>query len=165
MTTSKILLSVLLTTAAAGAHADVTVNTTTSGKASFINVGGDGVTQIKGARQRSDNMMGGKTQSLIIDIDGRRFVDLDAKGKKATVTPLESIADELQKVGIGTMNATLTKTAQTKQVASYPCTEGVQHPIDYRTQDFKAEVRRLTDGEGVDVVMDAMGPTSFRKIR
>ncbi len=40
---------------------------------------------------------------------------------------------------------------------------GVHHPIDYRTQDFSTEVRRLTDGEGVDVVIDAMGPTSFRK--
>ena len=94
MSTNKILLSVLLASAAASAHADVTVNTTTSGKASFINVGGDGVTQIKGTRQRSDNMMGGKTQSLIIDIDGRRFVDIDAKKKDATVTPLASIADE-----------------------------------------------------------------------
>jgi hypothetical protein len=122
MSTNKILLSVFLAGAATAAHADVTVNTTTSGKASFINVGGDGVTQIKGARQRSDNMMGGKTQSLIIDIDGRRFVDIDTKGKKATVTPLESIADELQKVGVGTINATLTKTAQTKQIAGYPCT-------------------------------------------
>jgi hypothetical protein len=122
MTANKILLSVFLATAAASVHADVTINTTTSGKASFINVGGDGVTQIKGARQRSDNMMGGKTQSLIIDIDGRRFVDLDAKGKKATVTPLDSIADELQKVGVGTINATLTKTAQTKQIAGFPCT-------------------------------------------
>ena len=122
MTTNKILLSVLLAIAAASAHADVTVNTTTSGKASFINVGGDGVTQIKGTRQRTDNMMGGKTQSLIIDIDGRRFVDIDAKKKSATVTPLDSIADELQKVGIGTMNATLTKTAQTKQIAGFPCT-------------------------------------------
>jgi NADPH:quinone reductase-like Zn-dependent oxidoreductase len=41
--------------------------------------------------------------------------------------------------------------------------QGVHHPIDYRTQDFKAEVRRLTDDEGVDVIMDAIGPTSFRK--
>jgi NADPH:quinone reductase-like Zn-dependent oxidoreductase len=41
--------------------------------------------------------------------------------------------------------------------------QGVHHPIDYRTQDFKAEVRRLTDGEGVDIVMDALGPASFRK--
>ena len=41
--------------------------------------------------------------------------------------------------------------------------QGVHHPIDYRRDDFQAEVRRLTDGEGVDVIMDAMGPTSFRK--
>jgi len=122
MATNKILLSVLLTTAAASVHADVTVNTTTSGKAAFISLGGDGVTQIKGTRQRSDQMVSGKAQSLILDIDGRRFVDLDAKGKKATVTPLATIADELQKVGVGTMNATLTKTAQTKQIAGFPCT-------------------------------------------
>ena len=41
--------------------------------------------------------------------------------------------------------------------------QGVHHPIDYRNDDFKAEVRRLTNGEGVDVILDAMGPTSFRK--
>jgi NADPH:quinone reductase-like Zn-dependent oxidoreductase len=40
---------------------------------------------------------------------------------------------------------------------------GVQHAIDYRTQDFEQEVRRLTDGQGVDVVIDATGPTNFRK--
>jgi NADPH:quinone reductase-like Zn-dependent oxidoreductase len=41
--------------------------------------------------------------------------------------------------------------------------QGVAHPIDYRTRDFEEEVRRLTNGEGVDVIMDALGPTSFRK--
>jgi NADPH:quinone reductase-like Zn-dependent oxidoreductase len=41
--------------------------------------------------------------------------------------------------------------------------QGVDHPIDYRTQDFQAEVTRITDGEGVDVIMDAIGPSSFRK--
>ncbi len=41
--------------------------------------------------------------------------------------------------------------------------QGVQHPIDYRNQDFEAEVRRLTGGEGVDLVIDALGPASFRK--
>jgi NADPH:quinone reductase-like Zn-dependent oxidoreductase len=40
---------------------------------------------------------------------------------------------------------------------------GVDHPIDYRTQDFEAEIARITGGEGVDVVMDAIGPSSFRK--
>jgi NADPH:quinone reductase-like Zn-dependent oxidoreductase len=41
--------------------------------------------------------------------------------------------------------------------------QGVAHPIDYRTLDFEQEVLRLTDGEGVDLVIDAQGPTSFRK--
>jgi len=41
--------------------------------------------------------------------------------------------------------------------------QGVDHPIDYRSQDFAEEVRRLTHGEGVDVAFDALGPSSFRK--
>src|SRR6266511_2905515 len=41
--------------------------------------------------------------------------------------------------------------------------QGVDHAIDYRTRDFAEEVRRITGGEGVDVIMDALGPTSFRK--
>lgn len=41
--------------------------------------------------------------------------------------------------------------------------QGVEHAIDYRTQDFEAEVMRITGGEGVDLVLDALGPTSFRK--
>jgi len=41
--------------------------------------------------------------------------------------------------------------------------QGVRHPIDYRSERFDDEVRRLTGGEGVDVIMDALGPTTFRK--
>jgi NADPH:quinone reductase-like Zn-dependent oxidoreductase len=41
--------------------------------------------------------------------------------------------------------------------------QGVDHPVDYRTQDFEEEVRRITGGEGVDLIMDATGPTNFRK--
>lgn len=41
--------------------------------------------------------------------------------------------------------------------------QGVAHPIDYRNQDFEDEVMRITGGEGVDLIMDALGPTSFRK--
>ena len=40
---------------------------------------------------------------------------------------------------------------------------GVDHAIDYRSEDFSAEVRRLTRGEGIDVAFDALGPSSFRK--
>lgn len=41
--------------------------------------------------------------------------------------------------------------------------QGVTHAIDYRNQDFEQETMRLTDGVGVDLVIDALGPTSFRK--
>ena len=107
---------------AATAHADVTVNTSTSGKASIINVGGDGASLIKGRRQRTDSMVGGRSVSMIIDIDNMRFVELDERKKTATVTPLAAIADELTKVGVGAMQATLTPTAQKKTVSGFPCT-------------------------------------------
>ena len=41
--------------------------------------------------------------------------------------------------------------------------QGVDHAIDYRGQDYVAEVRRITAGEGIDVALDALGPSSFRK--
>jgi len=41
--------------------------------------------------------------------------------------------------------------------------QGLDHPIDYHSQDFEQEVRRLTNGEGVDVVLDAVGADSYRK--
>ena len=41
--------------------------------------------------------------------------------------------------------------------------QGVAHPIDYHSTDFADEVMRITGGEGVDVVMDAIGPSSFKR--
>jgi NADPH:quinone reductase-like Zn-dependent oxidoreductase len=41
--------------------------------------------------------------------------------------------------------------------------QGCDHPIDYHSVDFADEVIRITGGEGVDVVMDAIGPSSFRR--
>jgi NADPH:quinone reductase-like Zn-dependent oxidoreductase len=41
---------------------------------------------------------------------------------------------------------------------------GVQHPIDYRNQDFVAEVRRIAgEKQPLDLVMDAVGGRSFRR--
>jgi NADPH:quinone reductase-like Zn-dependent oxidoreductase len=41
--------------------------------------------------------------------------------------------------------------------------EGCTHPIDYRTVDYAAEVRRLTGGEGVDLVLDPLGGRDWKK--
>jgi NADPH:quinone reductase-like Zn-dependent oxidoreductase len=40
---------------------------------------------------------------------------------------------------------------------------GLDHPIDYRSQDFEAEVMRLTGGKGVHIALDAVGGRSFKK--
>jgi synaptic vesicle membrane protein VAT-1 len=41
--------------------------------------------------------------------------------------------------------------------------EGCTYPIDYRQVDYATEVRRLTGGEGVDVVLDALGGPDWRR--
>lgn len=41
---------------------------------------------------------------------------------------------------------------------------GVDHPIDYRDKDFVKEIRRMTGmNEPLDIVMDAVGGSSFRR--
>jgi NADPH2:quinone reductase len=40
---------------------------------------------------------------------------------------------------------------------------GVDEAILYTSQDFEHEVRRLTEGKGVDVVYDSVGKTTFEK--
>jgi NADPH:quinone reductase-like Zn-dependent oxidoreductase len=41
--------------------------------------------------------------------------------------------------------------------------EGCTHPIDYHTTNYATEVRKLTNGEGVDVVLDPLGGADWRK--
>lgn len=40
---------------------------------------------------------------------------------------------------------------------------GVFHVINYRQQDFAKEIRRLNQGGGVDLVLDSVGGSTFRK--
>ena len=40
---------------------------------------------------------------------------------------------------------------------------GVAHLIDYNTQDYEAEVKRMTGGRGVHIVLDAMGGVNWKK--
>ena len=41
--------------------------------------------------------------------------------------------------------------------------EGCDFPIDYHTADYEQEVRHLTKGKGVDVVLDPLGGNDWRK--
>ena len=54
-------------------------------------------------------------------------------------------------------------TTSTEEKAALAREAGADEVILYKDQDFAAEVRRLTDGKGVQVVYDGVGRTTFDK--
>ena len=54
-------------------------------------------------------------------------------------------------------------TVSTEAKAQLARAAGAHEIIRYTEQDFEIEVRRLTDGRGVDVVYDSVGATTFAK--
>ena len=67
--------------------------------------------------------------------------------------------------GIGTMAILLARIFQIETIVTAGSDEkcaaalklGATHAVNYRTQDFVAEVARITDGRGVDIVLDMVG--------
>ncbi len=41
--------------------------------------------------------------------------------------------------------------------------EGCAHPIDYHSADYAEEIRQITGGKGVDIVLDALGGKDWKK--
>jgi NADPH:quinone reductase len=56
---------------------------------------------------------------------------------------------------------TLIGTAGTDEKCQLALDHGAAHCLNYRDGDFAAKVRELTDGKGVDAVMDAVGKDTF----
>jgi NADPH:quinone reductase-like Zn-dependent oxidoreductase len=40
---------------------------------------------------------------------------------------------------------------------------GADHLIDYRTEDFETRTREITNGRGVELILDAVGGESWKK--
>jgi NADPH:quinone reductase len=61
------------------------------------------------------------------------------------------------------LGARVITTVSTKEKAVISREAGATGVILYTEQDFEAEVKRITDGKGVDVVYDSVGKTTFDK--
>src|SRR5262249_48863798 len=61
------------------------------------------------------------------------------------------------------IGARVIATVGTEEKAKLTRGDGAGDAILYNTQDFVAEVKRLTDGRGVDVVYDSVGQATFLK--
>jgi len=61
------------------------------------------------------------------------------------------------------IGARVIATVGSEEKAKLTLGDGASDAILYNTQDFVAEVKRLTDGRGVDVVYDSVGQATFLK--
>ena len=61
------------------------------------------------------------------------------------------------------LGATVIGTAGSDDKGQLALGHGCDHVINYKTEDFAARVRELTDGRGVDVVYDGVGKATFEK--
>ncbi len=83
----------------------------------------------------------------------------------------ESVLIHMAAGGVGTAVLQLCRTVDgvtTYGTASgkkhdYVREHGCDHPIDYRTGDYVAEVKKLTGGRGVDLVLDPLGGADWKK--
>ena len=89
----------------------------------------------------------------------------------ASVRPRETVLVHMAAGGVGlavlqlarTIEGVVTFGTASAQKHGVLRDEGCQHPIDYRTADYVAEIQRITGGKGVDVVLDALGGRDWKK--
>ena len=89
----------------------------------------------------------------------------------AAVRPGERVLVHMAAGGVGTALLQLCRTVDSLQIFGTASAakhdvlkaEGCAHPIDYHATDYAVEVRRLTAGEGVDIVLDPLGGHDWRK--
>jgi NADPH:quinone reductase len=60
------------------------------------------------------------------------------------------------------LGATVIGTFSTEAKARTASASGADHVILYTEQDFAAETKRITEGRGVDLIIDGVGSTTFR---
>jgi NADPH2:quinone reductase len=158
--------------------------------AGVVTAVGDGVTSVKvGDRVAWAGGFGNYAEQNIVAAD--RLVELPAgvsarqgaavmlQGMTAqylacTTFPLKAGDTCLVHAGAGGAGLLLTQVARlrgarvfttvsTEAKAEISREAGASEVILYTQQDFEAEVKRLTDGRGVDVVYDSVGRTTFEK--
>jgi hypothetical protein len=124
------------------AFADVTMKQKTSGKGMGAAAAGETTQYVKGLKIRTDQSVGGKITSTIIDVVGKRMINLNPEKKEADVYDMTKIGESLEKFPLSDIKASVTPTGQTRQIAGATCT----------VHEVKVEVP-MPMGNGVTMVM------------
>lgn len=151
--TTRTALFLIAALAAAPASAQVTLTQKTSGTGMGQNMSGDSVQYIKGAKMRTDQTMGGRKTSVIIDADAQQMILLDHGKREATITDMRKIAQDLAKIEASDVKATITPTSEKRQIAGATCTV---HTMDVR-------VPAKIGAGGDDLIVTMKGPVCLTK--
>lgn len=121
-------------------------------------------------------------QSVLPIPDGKSFVSAAALPvtyltayhmlfRIARLRPGQSVLVHMAAGGVGTAVLQLCRTVA--DITTYGTAsagkhdairkEGCTHPIDYRSRDYAEEVRKLTGGRGVDLILDPLGGPDWSK--
>ncbi|CUW37908.1 quinone oxidoreductase, NADPH-dependent [Magnetospirillum sp. XM-1] len=159
--------------------------------AGIIEAVGDGVTEFKpgdrvayanpplGAYAEVRLMPADRLVKLPDDIDDRKAAAMMLQGMTAQyllrrtypVQKGDTILIHAAAGGVGLLvcqwarhlGATVIGTVGSEEKAELARTHGCDHPILYKSEDFVARVREITNGEGVPVVYDSVGKDTFLK--
>ena len=136
---------------ASPASADVTLKSKGSGSGMLGAVTGDMTQHFKQAKLRIDQTSGGRQLSTIVDASVRQMVLLDHEKKQADVIDMASIGESLAKIGASDVQASVTPTTETRQIAGATCT----------VYDVKVSVPMKMGNTAVNMVMS--GPQCLVK--
>lgn len=145
------VLVVICAAGVARVGADVTVRQQAGGKALGQSLSGEMVQYIKGTKMRTDQSLGGKATSTIMDVGAQQLIVLDHAKKEANVTDMAKIAGELAKISADDIKAAVAPTAQTRKIAGSSCT----------VHDMRIMVPMQMGNETIQVVMS--GPVCLAK--
>jgi hypothetical protein len=105
------------------AVADVTLKQTIAGKALGMGAASSSTTYIKGAKMRTETVMGSKTRVTIFDLDAQKMYSFETGDKDADVYSLAQLqADMAKSVDVSAMTATFAPNGKTKDIAGKTAT-------------------------------------------
>src|SRR5450759_4467286 len=138
--------------------------------AGIVDAVGNGVTSPQeGDRVMALTRFGGYADSVVVPAaQAYRFPDRLSDAEVAAVPAGETVLVHNAGGGLGIAATQLARLRRATVIGTASAGKhdalrsfGVEHAIDYRLGDVEAEVRRITKGRGVDVILDPIGGRSF----
>jgi Domain of unknown function (DUF4412) len=114
-------IALLCLALAAPATADVTTKHKSGGKGMGGMMSGEMTQYVKGLKMRTDQHLAGRETTTIIDVAAKQMIVLNHDKKEADVFDMSKMSENLAKIPVSDIKASMTPTGQTRQIAGATC--------------------------------------------